>query len=162
MFKLPSLRTKSRLWQVLFFGCLLHRRPIGEDLVAAGAAISGCSVLAAAAAVAIRDARRCRLHPCQPTRMHPVPPRRRRRLTCPESRLHHDPEDSRGNRGILGTRGLSCIWYPTSPLSASCSGRLVSAPGSPAPKLPHSLSRNLQGRGTHFQTSSPLPFPFRG
>ena len=149
MFKLPSLRTKSRLWQVLFCGCLLHRRPIGEDLVAAGAAISGCSVLAAAAAVAIRDARRCRLHPC-------------RRLTCPESRLHHDPEDSRGNPGILGTRGLSCIWYPTSPLSASCSGRLVSAPGSPAPKLPHSLSRNIQGRGTHFQTSSPLPFPFRG
>lgn len=34
----------------------------------------------------------------------------------PESLLHRDPEDYQGNLGILGTRGLTCIWYPTSPL----------------------------------------------
>lgn len=127
MFKLPSQQTKPRLRQVLFFGCLLHRRPTGEGLPAAGSTFSGCSVLAAAAGVAVRDARRCRLHPCQPTRTHPVSPRRRR-LTCPESRQHRDPEDSRGNQGILDTRGLTCNWSPTNPLSASCSGRRVSAP----------------------------------
>lgn len=61
-----------------------------------------------------------------------------------ESQLHHDPKDSRGNCGIMGTRGLTCNWYPTSPLSASCSGRLVSAPGRPGPKFAHSSSQNLQ------------------
>lgn len=76
----------------------------------------------------------------------------------PESRLHNDPEDSRGDLGILGTQGLTCSWYPTIPLPPSCSGRLVSAPGRPGPELPHSRLRNIHSSGTHLQNTSPLPF----
>lgn len=78
----------------------------------------------------------------------------------PESRLHNDPEDSRGDLGILGTQGtLTCSWYPTSIVPPSCSGRLVSAPGRPGPELPHSRLRILHRSGTHLQNTRPLPFP---
>lgn len=130
--------------------------PLGEDLPAAGAQFLGCSVLAAAAVVAFQDASRCWMCPYQPTHTHSVHHNvvlvviilfvPASSSAQNEYRLHHDPEDRPGNTGILGTPCLTCNWYPTRPLSASWSARLVSAPRRPGPIFAHSSNQNLQIR----------------
>lgn len=90
----------------LFFGCFLFWLSLEKNLPAAGAASSGRAVVAAAAAAAARDARGCGLHPsgqpaCTRCRWW-VGASPAGRL---ESRLHHGPEDSRGD---LRTWALVC------------------------------------------------------